>query len=273
LSHYIFTVTAGRTGTAWLATLIGRNLAIPTVHESVETDDFGVRMPNIRTLRTFNNNGMTPFVRRFWGRKFDSLGDIVRYAETNHTLAKCGLVEHLAENRPSDTAAFVCVRRNWVDQCVSYIARGDFANITVVWQWYLHPSYRHVLVDPARFRRAGAIGQLLWYTAEMEARQAYYEQLYGDRYSFIRCSLEDITSAEGAARLLRQLGWKEEQALILPPRINASDVPVDSTLRDEVRAAVDQIAFDPDAAAAAYIASGRRLADTEEPALAMSRAS
>jgi hypothetical protein len=263
VSQFIFTVTAGRTGTAWLATLIAQNLKIPAVHESIDIDDFGVRMPDIRTMRTFNNRGLTNYVRAFFDRKFTALAGIPLYAETNHTLAKCGLVEYLAERRSDDRVVFMCLRRNWINQCLSYIARSDFAHLTDTWQWYLHHEYRHVIVDPDGFRHLGGPGQFIWYIAEMEARQAYYQQLYGERFSFVRGNLEEVTTPDGAARLLSLLGWKQEAPAIVPPRINANDIPIEPAIKAEVTEAVAQVAFDADAEARAFIASGRRLADTE----------
>ena len=53
-----FTITAGRTGSAWLTSFLTANLGIDTVHEPFGIDDFGVQMPDIRTMRAFNNYGI-----------------------------------------------------------------------------------------------------------------------------------------------------------------------------------------------------------------------
>ena len=59
----IFTITAGRTGTAWLTSFIRDNSSFLSVHEFVGIDDFGSRMPDIRTMRTFNDIGLTDHVK------------------------------------------------------------------------------------------------------------------------------------------------------------------------------------------------------------------
>ena len=53
-----FTITAGRTGSAWLTSFLTANLGIDAVHEPLGIDDFGDQMPDIRTMRTFNNYGI-----------------------------------------------------------------------------------------------------------------------------------------------------------------------------------------------------------------------
>ena len=50
-----FTITAGRTGSAWLTSFLSANLDIKAVHEPLEINDFGVIMPDIKIMRNFNN--------------------------------------------------------------------------------------------------------------------------------------------------------------------------------------------------------------------------
>ena len=54
MTNYIFTLTGGRTGTAWLAEFLAANLHIPAIHEPLDIDDFGANMPDIRLMRSFN---------------------------------------------------------------------------------------------------------------------------------------------------------------------------------------------------------------------------
>lgn len=130
-----FTITAGRTGSAWLTSFLTKNIGTDAVHEPLGIDDFGVNMPDIRTMRSFNTYGNNDFVKEFWKRKFSNLPYAV-YAETNHTLCKCGLVENLLLNKLEDETTLIVLRRNIVKQCVSYIVRHDFVNVTLAWQWY-----------------------------------------------------------------------------------------------------------------------------------------
>ena len=52
-----FSITAGRTGSAWLASFLSANLQIDEIHEPLGINDFGEKMPDIRTMRNFNNFG------------------------------------------------------------------------------------------------------------------------------------------------------------------------------------------------------------------------
>ena len=70
--HY-FTITAGRTGTAWLASFFSENLKIDAVHEHLGINDLGEKMPDIRTLRNFNNFGNNDYVQNFWNKKFEGI--------------------------------------------------------------------------------------------------------------------------------------------------------------------------------------------------------
>lgn len=255
-TDFIFTISAGRTGTNWLSKLLTQNLSSPALHEPLAIDDFGTRMPGIRTMRGFNDHGMERAVRDFWQKKFTNLQ--APYAETNHTLAKCGLVEALAESDLADRTTLIVLRRDLAKQCVSYIMRNDFTNITLDWQWYLNPRYRNVIVNPVAFQRLGQIGTALWYCCEMATRQAYYLQKYADQLNFIEVSLEDIATPEGAGALLRDLG--HTGPVTLPPRANANAAAAPPELLAEVRRLLEQLPFDPQEIAAKYRAAGRDLA-------------
>jgi len=255
-TDFIFTISAGRTGTNWLSKLLTQNLNSPALHEPLAIDDFGTRMPGIRTMRGFNDHGMERTVRDFWEKKFNNLQ--APYAETNHTLAKCGLVEALADSDLADRTTLIVLRRDLAKQCVSYIMRNDFTNITLDWQWYLNPRYRNVIVNPVALQKLGQIGIALWYCCEMAARQAYYLQKYADRLNFIEVSLDDITTPEGAGALLRDLG--HTGPVTLPPRANANAAAAPPELLAEVRRLLDQLPFDPQKIAAKYRAAGRDLA-------------
>jgi len=259
MARYIFTITTGRTGTAWLWKLIAENTDFISVHEPLGIDDFGTQMPDIRTMRTFNERGMTPYVDEFWRRKFDQLHQYPAYAEMNHTLAKCGLLEFLSTNELSDDVYILCLKRNWVDLCISFVNRFDFRHVTTYWQWYLDYRYARNIVNPAPFINTdGYIGQILWYIAEMEVRQEYYRQRYPDRFKFIDCSLEEIIQAEGAATLINNLDLGAE-SIKLPPRINEYPAPRNESLLSYVQNWVSSMAFDPKEIAERYIASGRSL--------------
>jgi len=245
-----FTITAGRTGTAWLSNFLSLNLGIEAIHEPLGINDFGTKMPDIRTLRNFNTFGNNEIVRDFWKNKFNSLhGEI--YAETNHTLAKCGLIENLVGSKLSNESTIIILKRNIVKQCASLLVRGDFRNITLAWQWYLHPSYPKIIINPKPFiqLKGKGIGEdfgiALWYCYEMAARQEYYRQKYGDKLMFIDVSLEEITKLDGAQKILRTL--KVSSECKLPPAKNANQVQPAVALVDQVSTIVNSVNFDVEA--------------------------
>ena len=236
-----FTITAGRTGTAWLRSFLSLNFGIEAIHEPLEIDDFGTQMPDIRTMRNFNNFGNNEVVRDFWKNKFNSLeGEI--YAETNHTLAKCGLIENLINSDLADESTIILLKRNLVKQCLSFLVRQDFRNITMAWQWYLHPSYKKIIINPKPFMQMQDIGIALWYCYEMAARQEYYRQKYEDKLRFVDISLEEVTKLDGAQSFLSALHVSGECKMPLPENQNKANPS--SELVDKVTQVIDSTNFD-----------------------------
>jgi hypothetical protein len=137
----IFTLSAGRTGTAWLSEFLAVNLNCEALHESLGVEDFGNRMPDIKIMRSFNENGNNAIVKDFWKRKFSMLTSNI-HIETNHTLGKCGLIENISRSQLAEKSRIIILKRDIVRQCASYVVRHDFVHITTAWQWYLHPSYQ-----------------------------------------------------------------------------------------------------------------------------------
>lgn len=262
MSRFIFSITAGRTGTAWIAKFLEEHLGIKSIHEALGIDDFGNQMPDIKTMRMFNERGLTDFVRQFWERKFAGIENYHSYAESNHTLAKCGLLEYAAEFRKNDEFVFLCVRRNHVDQCLSYVNRGDFRNITIDWQWYLSSRYKRIIVNPEPLLKKGYVGSVIWYIYEIEARQEYYKTLYQGKFQFIDLELASMTQADGARKLLRSLGVNAEPRLGYA--INASRARENHELRNQIAAQLSQFKFDPLKTAQDFIRAGRRLGEISD---------
>ena len=254
---YLFTITAGRTGSAWLASFLNDNLKIRSIHEPLEIDDLGVRMPDIKLMRTFNMRGNTKEVREFYKRKFGEISVFPAYAETNHTLAKCGLVENIAEHDIASHSCLIVLRRDFAVQCVSYLNRGDFRNITLDWQWYLHNSYLNNIVNYAPFKPHGLLGKALWYVYEMEARQTYYEQMYACKIKIISIKLEDVVTETGAIHLLNELGHQD--APILPEVRNQNEMKSDAALYCRVVDIIASLNYNFDEIVNQYLESGRSL--------------
>ncbi|UWQ55696.1 hypothetical protein [Leisingera caerulea] len=256
-NDFIFTLSAGRTGTAWLAQFLGDNLQVRSVHEPLGVEDFGTAMPEISHMRRFNTLGMDGVTWGFWQTKLAALQ--APYAESNHTLGKCGLIEALADSSICSRTTVIILRRDLAKQCASYVGRNDFQNITIPWQWYLDMSYRNVIVNPSVFRQMGQIGWAIWYALEMEARYAYYQIKYNGRINFVEARLEEATKPEGAAKLLAALG--HDGIPVLPEKKNATrnQSEVTEALTAEIRTLLDRLNFDPVATATAYINAGRAL--------------
>lgn len=257
--RFIFTITAGRTGSDWLGKFLKVNLGIHTVHEPLGIADMGTEMPDTRQLRSFNDLGWTREIDAFWHGKLGRIGAREGYAETNHVLSKAGLIEALSQWAGAPETAVICLRRDPAAQILSYLERSDFTNIAGIWQWFLDLRYRNVILDPAPFKPFGALGHATWYALEMRAREAYYRQLFGDTLRFVQVDLEAVTTSDGAAGLLASLD-RDTPAPILPEKANSNPPSANrETARAEVASFVDRVSFDADALARAYIASGRRL--------------
>ena len=255
--RWIFTLTAGRTGTAWLAHFLGLNLKCAAIHEPLGIDDFGVRMPDIKLMRTFNERGNNAAVRAFWARKLSEIEAVPLYVETNHTLGKCGLVENLADSSLATGSVVVVLRRDLRKQAKSYIARADFRNITIDWQWYLSPRYPNVIINPDPFLPMGPVGRAIWYTFEMDLRQRYYERLYAGQVRFVSVSLEEVVREAGARRFLGQLGFPEAQGR-LPPPSNTGDA-LDHATATAMDGIFERLVYEPDTILDNYLRRGKRL--------------
>jgi hypothetical protein len=254
---YVFTLTGGRTGTAWLAELLADNLAVPVVHEPLEIDDFGVAMPDIRTMRSFNDRGNDAVVTAFWNRKRELIARQPSYIETNHTLAKCGLIENIADSPLAAASTIIILTRDKADCCASYLLRGDFANATMEWSWFLSPRYRNNIIGYEPFAAMKEFGRPVWFVHEMEARQHYYARLFGGRLRFIAADLAALNTPSGADALLQALG--HDGPVRLPPARNVGALQADPSLRQALRTILASVTIDTGAAAEAYIAAGRRL--------------
>ena len=239
----IFTLTAGRTGTAWLSEFLKQNLGFEVIHERLEIDDFGLNTPDIKIMRMFNEHGNVEHIQRFWQKKFETLHNI-NFGETNHTFGKCGLIENLVKSDIKDVCKIVVLRRNFIDQCIRYLNRRDFLNITIAWQWYLHPSYKKNLVNAEPFLSFGSeLGKAMWYCYEMAVRQQYYIEKYSDRLSYIVCDLENITTTQGAKEFLSMFGVFRNP--IIPDKKNVSQNLLNKKVQEEVRDIVGSIKFNP----------------------------
>ena len=238
--RYLFTITSGRSGSAWLADFLKVNFSENVIHEPLGIHDFGRTMPDIRIMRMFNHFGNNEEVQHFWKGKL-SVIDSSFYGETNHTLGKCGLIENLSKSSLSEKSCIIILRRNLIKQTVSYLHRNDFGNITLAWQWYLHPSYKKKIVNPEPFIKMGALGIPIWYSIEMDVRQYFYKMKYKSVLKFIDVDLEKITNVEGAKKLLSSI--RDSNTCLMPEAANASSVRPSQQLTSRVEEIFSKLNF------------------------------
>ena len=238
----IFTLSAGRTGTAWLSDFLAVNFKCDALHEPLGIEDFGNRMPDIKIMRSFNETGNNAIVKNFWKRKLSMLTSNM-HIETNHTLGKCGLIENISHTQLAEKSKIIILKRDIVRQCASYVMRHDFVHITTAWQWYLHPSYQKKIIDPELFSRFEGIGLALWYCYEMAARQAYYKLYFGSKVKFIDAQLEDITTPSGAQKFWQAIGQSGQCSL--PPRKNENRMQTPKELIEHLAKITSKFQFDP----------------------------
>lgn len=216
----VFTITAGRTGTGYLAELFKRNLDCEAHHEFLGPRDHGLRTPDVSHMRQFNCIGNTPWVQEFWERKWNTLPETADlYVETNHTLAKAGLLHNLPTKLKVD---IILLRRSWPDAALSMRSRFDMLSMSDQWLWHLDREYPANILSPETHKGAGWEGDIIRYLGEMEARQEWARLKFADRCNFIDCNLEDIVTESGAQEFLSHWGFDGE--VVIPPKINANDV-------------------------------------------------
>lgn len=226
-SQFIYAITTGRSGTAFLARLLHLNLAGAEVHHEFKGfPHFGRRTPDASQLTTFNHVGNVPEVRSFWRKKFneDQKSRARVYAETAHVHAKAGLVENLDLLPASARIDLIRLERNPFETYWAHLSRFDFIQPQFTWLFTLDARYPNVIVDPSPYAAHRLFGQALWYVHEMEARGAYYQRLMAadPRVHVHKVRFEDLVNPFGAATLLRALGHGCDPAEVELPRPSAS---------------------------------------------------
>ncbi len=210
----VFTVTSGRTGTAYLAECFRYNAPADwqVEHEGPFFGGFGTFRPDISHLHAYNFNTHSDTIRNFWKRKLTHLPK--NYVETSHINCKAGLIENL--DLLDDRVVVIHLRRNIRDVFFSMAARGSMINKSDMWMWHLDPEYpmnltaREVFADDM-------LGNIAWYLLEMETRsQKMYDQC---RCEWLEVQLEKIISPSGLALLLEYFDIAHK---VTPPNTNAN---------------------------------------------------
>jgi hypothetical protein len=209
--QFIFTMTAGRTGSTYLAELLQSNLHDAEIyHEILAYDAFGVDTPDLSHFTLFNSQGNVPEVQAFWTRKFQTIRQSPArvYGETSHLLMKAGLIENLHKLWNDGAVSLIVLKRDFVETIVSYRKRFDFLNKGNMWLWYLDPDYPRKIVDSKPFLPMGVDGICLWYLCEMAARTEFYKLQLADnpRVQVHEVNLAHLNDPARVAALLDDLG-------------------------------------------------------------------
>jgi hypothetical protein len=265
--RFVFTLTAGRTGTAGLAKLFEVNFPAAECHlEIIGWDSFGLDSPDLSTMTLFNSQGNVAPVRAFWERKFERIlaSPAAVYVETSHVLMKAGLMENLDLIEGQGDVHFVILQRDLFETVMSYRNRYDFTNKSMWWLWYLDPRYPRNIVDSSRLAGLGINGVCLWYIFEVRARAAYYRMLFEGRGAlhFHRIDLAELNDTAKVSELLQAVtGQHPAAAASIPARQNRGKNrhPFPPGEIDAIRQLIDKVDFDAEATARGFIEQGRRL--------------
>lgn len=265
--RFVFTVSAGRTGTAYLTELLRTNRPDwECHHERTGFDRMGVHNPDASTFMLFNSLGNVADVREFWRRKCALIrnGPGDGYIEVSHFLSKAGLIENLDCLGSDAEIDLIDLRRDLFRTAWSYANRFDFANNGFTWLFALDPAYPRRIVDPSSFIRHGMFGRCIWYVQEMFARAEYYRRLLHDRtnVTMYTVDLEDLTDAKGARAFLEGTGLKDPDTPYhpLPDKANQTrSWPLGEDAETDVKNLVERLRIDPATAAEEFIHSGARL--------------
>ena len=264
----LFTLTAGRTGTAWLSKFLSLNIGAECKHEQLGVDEYFRHSPDISTLRWFNTHGYSDIAKSFWKRKFEIVNASDIWLETSHLLGKAGLIEHLSCLEKKQNVSVVVLRRSLVPQCMSYLMRRDFVssegivNSANIWQFFLDAGYQKNLVDYRsifKVARGHDLAYPIWYALEIETRQIFYQLKFSGDIKFIDVSLEDITSPKGASKFLKDLGHHERP--VIPERANQLQINVQSdeyrtVAEGKLRSCLDSLSISTQQIAETAIARG-----------------
>ncbi len=267
---FIFTMTAGRTGTHYLASLLKVNLPDAEVHhERLGYDQFGVNTPEISHLTLFNSQGNVPPVRAFWRQKLTRIAQTQAryYVETSHILMKAGLIENIEILLPAGEVHLVCLHRDMLKTMLSYHKNYDFTNLIMLWAWYLDPKYPRKLVAPnSQLNRQldSDVATSLWYLCEIQARQAYYKKLLSQVANVVIHDLEmaDLNDKGYIGQFLTKLGvaCRVEEIIIPPPQgVTQKPLRLSPVYVQQLKRIIMQMQFDPDRIAQDYIDRGKRL--------------
>lgn len=268
----VFTITPGRTGTAYLAELLRRNLPGANVyHERVSFKSIGLDSPDASHFMRFNSEGNTEHVKEYWRQKAARVREEADgyYAESSHFNARAGLVENIELFTEFGEVRLIALSRDRVDLAWSLFNRFDFANNGFTWLFALDPGYPNTIIPSKEYVKHGMAGSALWYGDEMRARAAYYQRLTEEipGVSFFSSTTNDIVHSDGARELLGFVAnQKMDEEIDVPGRRNETkswNFP--ETEKSKIADTAKHFSEDPEILGQRFFESGRRLCSPRKP--------
>ncbi len=266
--HFVFTITAGRTGTSYLAQLLQTNLPAAEVHhERIDYDTMGLDSPDVSHLMAFNARGNGPAVQAFWRQKAERIkhspADL--YGETSHFNARAGLVENIHVFTDQGPVKLISLLRDRLQLVWSLYNRFDFFNRGFTWLFALDPGYPNVIVPSKDYLSSGMAGSALWYVDEMQARAAYYKLLVDDiaGVSLLSTTTAAMASDDGARKLLSFVTGSPIDGTITRPKPQNQSTKwhFEDAEKDKISALIETMDRDPKTLGEEFFNSGRRLSD------------
>lgn len=199
MERVIFTVTTGRSGTHWLAYLMGLHRGCEGVHEPPPSfaDCMRAAQSDPRVADEFLRSRKLPAIRE--------CAEPV-YFEASHLFCK-GFLEPWLEIKEAPVPDIVILNRAPREVALSMLRIGDIpVRRAKAAKWYLRPD------DPMNFTCLEDWNALedyqlcYWYTQEIEARKPVYARRVRSRGArVVTVSLSDLRTFRGVRRLRKQL--------------------------------------------------------------------
>lgn len=248
MSDRVFTISTGRSGTAWLAEFFSANLK-PDVkadiyHEGELYLEFGTFRPDIQIMHEYNIKGNTEKVRNFWKNKFelDKYHDGRPAVETSHVNAKAGLIENLDLLKEHDIT-IIHLKRDPLATALSLMKRYDFLKSDNMWIWYLDPGYKQNVVESESFSKMGYLAEIAWYICEMRNRaQILYNNVIKDNCRYIEVDLETIIKKKGAKEFVQHFDFLKKEEVVLSNPVNKSgNRNISKPVKKRMKAIIDKL--------------------------------
>lgn len=264
--QYIYSITTGRSGSAFLTQLLAENTYDSVVyHERAGWQLFGEVTPDLSHTMLYNSAGNVARVQAFWDKKFrlDAQFNQSTYIETSHLLSKAGLCENLPKlAKRASKIHLIVLKRDIFEIVWSLFNRHDFANTGGTWIFYLDPKVPNTILNSGAFIDYGQLGCALWYVYEIFTRAEYYKLLLAQEKNIIFHDVEltDLVRADGAIKLLNALGFDTTEATLkMPPRANQQHTFPYAGQEGQLRDLISRFNFDPAALAKKFYDAGNRL--------------